>query len=211
MSAVYSSGQSASNLATSHKAVPLRRDLEFVRSDHMEDGPFFWPNKVYTPDRPLDADDLPMYHSSETVPVGVEASPTELIAAWERKNWFSEIRSSYLSTIRYYNGWVPWYGLRPNANWYRASSLGAFADILATYDATPDAEGTKVYVDFPSHRTTNLNPGGRYRWDLRSASPWEINEDTDDVINFTKIHTHLSGAVAVRAEWSMGIPIGGGS
>ena len=87
MSAVYSSGQSASSLATSYKAVPLRRDLEFVRSDHMEDGPFFWPNKVYTPERPLDADDLPMYHSSETVPVGVEASPTELIAAWERKNW----------------------------------------------------------------------------------------------------------------------------
>lgn len=204
--AVYSSPSSGDE-PTSRRIRPVRRDLEFTKSDHCDDGPFFWKGVVWTPERPTDDDGLPMFHSSEEVPEGVTPSEVELVAPWVRKYWFSEIRSSYLSTVRYYNGWIPWYGTRPNPMWYRAHSLGAFADVLAVYDDTPEAEGTRVYVDFPSHRTKNLNPGGRYRWDLRSAIVAATDED-DEPTRFTMIRTHVAGRATVRAEWSMQIPIG---
>lgn len=207
MSAIYCTPGGTTG-PSSRRQTPLRRNLEFVRGDHLYDGPFFWENRVLTPERPLDENDLPMYHASEEVPVDVTASPTELVAAWERKYWFSEIRSSYLSTVRYYNGWVPWYGTRPNQRWYQASSLGAFGDLTATYD--PIEGGTNVIVDYPSDRTQNLNPGGRYRWDLRSASVWSSDE-AGEPINFCKTQTHFSGIVSVQATWTMGIPLGGPS
>jgi hypothetical protein len=184
----------------------MGRDLEFTKGDHCDDGPYFWPGKVWTPSRPVDDDNLPKYHEDETVPEDVVASEIPLVAPWEPRYWFSEIRSSYLSTVRYYNGWIPWYGTRPNPMWYRAHSLAAFADMEATYvDETEDREaGTEVWVDFPSHRTRKMNPGGRYRWDIRSAVPLG---DTADPTGFTYVRTHIAGKVSVRAEWSLGIDI----
>jgi hypothetical protein len=205
MSAVYSTPGSSTG-PSSRSQTPLGRDIELVRGDHLYDGDFFWENVVWTPQRPTDADEFPLYHSSEEVPEGVEASPTELVAPYDRKYWFTEMRSSYLSTVRYYNGWVPWYGTRPNPRWYQSSSLGAFGDVTAVYDT--EEGGTKVYIDYPSHRTDRLNPGGRYRWDLRSASVWSEKADGTPT-SFTKVRTHLSGKVVVRASWTMGIPLGG--
>lgn len=205
MSAVYSTPGTSTG-PSSRRQDPLVRSTSLVRGDHLYDGPFFWENVVWTPERPVDEDELPMFHPSETPPEGVTPSPTALVAVWDRKYWFSEIRSSYLSTVRYFNGWVPWYGTRPNQRWYQSASLGAFADLTAVYD--PEREGTEVYIDYPSHRTQNLNPGGRYRWDLRSASVWEETEDGEP-INYCKVQTHFSGPVTVKATWTMGIPLGG--
>ena len=182
------------------------RSISLVRGDHLYDGPFFWENLVWTPERPVDEDDLPMFHASETVPDGVTASPDALVAVWDRRYWFTEMRSSYQSTIRYYNGWVPWYGTRPNMRWYQSASLGAFGDVTAVYN--PERGGTEVYVDYPSNRTQNLNPGGRYRWDLRSAAVWSEDE-TGHPLNYCKAQTHFSGQVTVKASWTMGIPLGG--
>lgn len=206
MSAIYSTPGSSGSITTFRQR-PRRLDIEFSRSDHFsfDDGAFSFDNVVWTPERPLDADELPMFHASEEVAEGTEPSPTELVAPWDQRFWFSEIRSSYLSTIRYYNGWVPWYGTRPNERWYKASSLGAFADISVVYNT--ETEATDVYLVYPSHRTDDLSPGGKYRWDLRSAAPWRVLED-GTVVNYSKIQTHIRGQVSVTAAWTMGFPIG---
>jgi hypothetical protein len=207
MSAVYSTPGSSGSITTFRQR-PRRLDIEFARSDHFDfdEGAFSWEGVVWTPERPVDADELPMFHADEEVPEDVEeVSPTALVAPWDQKFWFSEIRSSYLTTVRYYNGWVPWYGTRPNERWYKASSLGAFADISAVYNS--ETESTEVYVAFPSHRTDDLSPGGKYRWDLRSASAFRVLED-GTVVNYSKIFTHIRGMVSVTAAWTLGVPIG---
>ena len=184
---------------------PHRRDIGFVRGNRFDDGPFFFEGKVWTNERPLDGDGLPMFHSSEEVPEDVaDVSETELVAPWDRHYWFSEIRGSYLSTVRYFNGWVPWYGTRPNAQWYKASSLGGQMRIIARYN--PERGGTEVFVFLPSNESQALNPGSRYRYDVESARPDRLN-DEGDAMSFTDIRTWLHGNVRVSASWTMNTPI----
>lgn len=183
---------------------PTNRNIEFVKGDQFDDGPFTFPGRVWTPSRPLDADDLPMYHEDETVPEDVEeVSPTALVAPWEQRFWFAEIRSSYLSTVRYYNGWVPWYGTRPNRVWWSQMSLGAWFTVTATYDTEL---GTVVVATLPSGQSTKLNPGGRYRWDMESAKPDEFDSEGLPT-HFIGTKTWLRGSVSVMADWTQRPPV----
>lgn len=183
---------------------PLLRPLSFIQGDEFSDGPFLLPGRVMTPERPEGADGNPMYHSSEEVPVGVTASTDTLVAAWERRYWFADIRSSFLSTVRYHNGWVPWYGTRPGRVWWAQMSLGAYFGINVSYSISDAA--TKVVPVLESGQSMKLNPGASLRWSLESARPSEFDSDGYPVL-FDGIKTWVRGPVFVTADWTLSTPV----
>lgn len=192
-------------LLSPSQAVPLRDDLEIVRGDQV-DLYYLWNNVVYTPERPLDDNDLPMYASSETVPEEVTASPTPLIAPWKQLYWHAEVRNTYLSSIRTFNGWVPWYGRRPDWSWWQGYSLVGIFEVEAVYDA--DKGGTVTHLILPSLSSSKIKPGGHYFWDLESAVPAEWNEeDPPEPIKYTGLKTRVSGRCVVHADWTLSTPI----
>jgi hypothetical protein len=134
------------------------------------------------------------------VPDGVEPSPTELVAPWERRYWFSQVRDSYVSSIRYYNGWVPWYGMRPDWVWWRAASLAATFSATPYYSAADG--GTVVEVALADADSKDIKPHKKYRWDLESARV--KTEDGDGIPTaFEGTRTWVGGRCTVYPEWTI--------
>ena len=178
---------------------PLVRDVDFVAGDEVR-YKFLFTGKVWTRTRPVDGDDLPMYHESETVPEDVTASPTSLVAPWQRRYWFSQVRDSYVSSVRYYNGWIPWYGMRPDWAWWRSASLAATFTAVPTYSVAD--EGTVVEIVLADHLSKKVQPHKKYHWDLESV---EVDtEDGDGVpTSFKATRTWVGGRCTVYPEWTI--------
>ena len=178
---------------------PLVRDIDFVAGDEVH-YKFLFTGKVWTHSRPEGPDGQPMYHESETVPEGVEPSTTALVAPWERRYWFSQVRDSYVSSVRYYNGWIPWYGMRPDWAWWRSATLAA------TFSCTPyysvSAGGTVVEVALADSISKNIKPHKKYRWDLESTRV--KTEDGDGIpTDFEGTRTWVGGRCTVYPEWTI--------
>lgn len=178
---------------------PKIRDIDFVAGDEVE-YKFLFKNEVWTAARPLDSNDLPMYAESEMVPVGITASPTALVAPWERRYWFSQIRDSYVSSVRYYNGWVPWYGMRPDWVWWRSASLAGTFTCTSAY--SEEHEGTIVTILLSDNKSKQIKPHKKYRWDLESVRV--ETEDEDGVPTaFEGTRTWIGGKCTVYPEWTI--------
>lgn len=178
---------------------PKTRDIDFVAGDEVF-YKFLFKGKVWTQGRPLDTDGLPMYHGSETVPDGVEPSPTELVAPWERRYWFSQVRDSYVSSVRYYNGWIPWYGMRPDWVWWQSASLAATFTCVGIY--TDSDEGTVVTMTLSDTASKAVKPHKKYRWDLESVRV--KTEDGDGIPTaFEGTRTWAGGRCVVYPEWTI--------
>jgi hypothetical protein len=159
---------------------PLVRDIDFVAGDEVR-YKFLFKGKVWTSARPEDALGRPMYAATETAPTGVTKSPTALVAPWERRYWFSQVRDSYVSSVRYYNGWVPWYGMRPDWVWWRSASLAATFDCVETYSVSD--QGTVVEMVLPDYLSKNIRPMsliaiflGYFLFAMMSAFGYNANE-----------------------------------
>lgn len=181
---------------------PKVRDIDFVAGDTAV-YTFLFKDVVWTETRPEDEDGLPMYHASETVPVGVDESPTALVAPWVRKVWHSHVRDSYVSSVRYYNGWVPWYGMRPDWVWWKTASLAARFTCTSSYSVAD--EGTVVVIALPDERSKIVKPHKKYRWDLESAefTEYDTTGTTPRPTGFFNTRTWLGGRCTVYPEWTL--------
>ena len=198
MRAPYTRNTAATDVSVGSRK-PRVRDIDFVAGDEVF-YKFLFKNVVWTQGRPLGTDGLPMYHESETVPVGVEPSTTALVAPWERRYWFAQVRDSYVSSVRYYNGWVPWYGMRPDWVWWQSASLAG------TFSATPyysvEDEGTVVEVALADYLSKRIKPHKKYRWDLESVRVEA--EDGDGIPTaFEGTRTWVGGKCLVYPEWTI--------
>lgn len=183
---------------------PIMRSISFVQGDEFNDLPYLIPGRVLTDVRPKGEDGNFMFHESED-PGGETPSSEELVAPWEQRWWFGDVRMAFVSTIRYYNSWVPWYGTRPSRVWWQQMSKGAQFSVGTSYD--PERQLTKVEVRLPSGQSTKLNPGGAYRWSLVSAKPVGWNEDFTSANRFDRQETWVIGDVRVAANWTSSVPI----
>lgn len=198
---------------------PQVDNVSIVKGDQ-KDLKYLFKNVVYTETRPTDGEDLPMYSADEITaethiedlgadPVeGTDYSETRLVADWNQRYWHSEIRSNYISTYRMYNGWVPWYGRRPQWSWWSAASLIGTFVVNPSYSTTE--EGTVVHLILPSMSSAKIYPGDNYSWDLESGIPvWNegLDPDTDDPSAFTALKTWIGGKVTVLQDWTQGTPI----
>lgn len=188
---------------------------------------YLFKNLAFTETRPLDAYDLPMYsadeitagvHTTELDPVAPVVddgtgqvgnySFTNLVVDWRQSFWHAQIRSAYTATYRMYNGWVPWYGRRPQWSWWNRASLRGVFDVTAEYSSTED--GTIVTCILPSLSSSKIYPGDVYAWDLQSSRPvWDegLDPEVDDPSSYTAIRTWVGGSCKVLQDWTHGIPI----
>jgi hypothetical protein len=198
--------------SVSFNDLPIVHDLTFVRGDQV-DRKFFLGGICYTTERPTDEDGLLMYHPSETS--DESASPIALVAPWEQRYWFSEIRSPYAAAMRYYNGWVPFYGTAPrNWTWWNHYSLKGYFICDATYNA--ELGGTEVSIQLKSGQSSSIMPtqNSTYNWDLESAYPsvteeipGEVEGETISVpVYFDNMKTWISGTVTVSGDWTLNTP-----
>ena len=198
MRAPYTRNTTATDVSVGSRR-PKVRDLDFVAGDEASYR-FLFKNVVWTGARPVDDDDLPMYHESETVPEDVTASPTALVAPWVEHHWRSQVRDSYVSSVRYYNGWIPWYGMRPDWVWWRSASLaGTFACSSGYSEAD---EGTVVQITLSDKKSKDIKPHKKYRWDLESAEV-ETRDEDDVPTAYYRTRTWVGGRCAVYPEWTI--------
>jgi len=203
--APYSSNNST--IISPSNGTPLRDDIAFVRGDELT-LKYLWKNIVYTPERPIGEDANPMYHSSETVPEGVTPSDTALVAPWVQRYWHAEVRSIYISTLRYLNGWAPWYGTRPNWVWWQAASLKGVMTVTAEYSSETDKEGTVVTAVLPSIQSAKIYPSpASYRWDLESAKPVAFDDDLNPT-SYESLKTWVNGRATVLQDFTLNTKIG---
>lgn len=130
------------------------------------------------------------------IPDPVSTDPlniNRLAVPWQQRYWFSEIRDTYVSTIRYHNGYVPWYGTWPNWVWWDTYSLAGAFICIAEYD--PVRVGTKVTMLLTSEVARDIRASKNYYWDLESARP--VDSDTFDTIN-----TWVRGRCGVLNDWT---------
>ena len=198
MRAPYTRNTTTTDVSVASRA-PRKRDIDFVAGDEVR-YQFLFKNVVWTPSRPLDDQDRPMYAEDETVPNGITASPTVLVAPWERRYWFSQVRDSYVSSVRYYNGWVPWYGMRPDWAWWRKASLAATFTCGSAYSV--EHGGTVVTILLSDAASKDIKPHKKYRWDLENARVKETDENNDP-ISYEGTHTWLGGRCTVYPEWTI--------
>ena len=119
---------------------------------------------------------------------------TTLAVPWEPRGWFSEIRNTYVSTVRYHNGWVPWYGTWPNWTWWEQYSLaGAF---VCTAEWDRENAATLVTLTLSSAISNRILPSKGYFWDLESARPLDNGV-------YDKVHTWVRGRCEVVNQWTM--------
>ena len=195
--------------------------IKFVKGDQ-KTMKYLFKNIVYTETRPVDDSDLPMYSADEitagthtaeldaaggTGPYveGTDYSATRLIADWEQHYWHAEIRNGYLSTYRMYNGWVPWYGRRPQWSWWNGASLRGYFVVTAEYNDVVDSEGTVVTCILPSKTSRRITPSTSYRWDLESSIPvWDegLDPEVDDPSGYTALRTWIGGKAQVLQDWT---------
>ena len=155
---------------------------------------------MWTNERPEDANGRPMYAATETVPPGVTESPTALVAPWQRRYWFAQVRDSYVSSVRYYNGWIPWYGMRPDWVWWRSASLAATFTAVPYYSHS--AGGTVVEMTLADYLSKKIQPHKKYRWDLESV---EVEDEDGDGVPtaFNATRTWVGGRCTVYPEWTI--------
>jgi hypothetical protein len=196
-----SSSDTQATTKVSLNDAPIPRDITFVRGDQVE-RKFLLTGICYTPTRPVDEDALPMYAVGETPePEVVEVSPSVLVAPWVERHWHSEIRSDFTSTMRYYNGWAPWYGSGPkNWTWWNQSSLKATFGCTAEY--SNEHGGTVVTIYLSSAHSAAIYPNHPYYWDLESARP-AVKDEDDIPIYFDCMKTWIGGRVSVYTDWTL--------
>ena len=184
--------------------LPGPLDIAFVRGDQVN-RKFLLSGICYTAERPLDLDGLPMYSVDEEAPDG-EVSPTALVAPWEERFFHAEIRNGYTSTMRYFNGWVPWYGSAPrNWTWWLQSSLkGIFA---CESEYSEEFSGTVIDIELPSFDSAKILPAHTYSWDLESAHPI-AKDEVGNPTYYDGLKTWLGGNVTVKGDWTLNTPIG---
>lgn len=190
--------------------LPVPKDLIFIRGDQVN-RVFLWTGIVYTPTRPMDSDGLVMYHADEEIdPDDADAvSPTALVAPWEERFWHSEIRDGYVSSMRYYNGWVPWYGTQPrNWTWWNQYSLKGVFTCFADY--SDEHQGTVVSIVLPSSTSAQITPSSTYSWDLQSAHPTEFHEESGAPLRFDNLKTWMGGKVTVKIDSTLNAKISEG-
>lgn len=197
-----SSGSGQTSGAVFFNDLPLKQDISFIRGDQVN-RKFLWGGVVYTRERPVDTDGLPMYHPSE---VPDTASPIPLVAPWEERFWHAEIRNGYMPTMRYYNGWIPWYGSQPrNWTWWLQTSLAGVFECTSEYSDT--YKGTIVSIKLPSEQSVHILPLSSYNWDLESAHPIETDLDGNPT-NYDTLKTWLHGKATVTADYTLLTPVG---
>lgn len=206
-------------------ASPRRDDIAFVKGNQV-DLRYMWQNVVWTDTRPTDAYDLPMYSAAE-VTAGLPAtdgltvedvslvgttpsadwSGTRLIADWQERYWAAELRNGYIATYRMYNGWVPWYGRRPQWQWWNRTSLKGVFEVNATYDL--DLQATVTHAILPSLSSNRIYPSDTYMWDLvvASAATYDETQNPPVPLTFTGLRTMVSGKALVEQNWTQGVPL----
>ncbi len=198
-----SSSDSQTTKQVSLSDPPIPYELAFVRGDQV-DRKFLLSGIVYTAERPQDEGGLLMYAASETA--DESASTTQLVAPWEERWWHAEVRNSYASTMRFYNGWVPWYGTAPtNWTWWDHASYKGRFDCTSEYDSV--LGGTVVSIRMPSERSAVIMPSTQqvYHWDLESAYP--ATKVDDEPVYFDNLHTWIAGGVKVAIDWTLNTPM----
>lgn len=174
---------------------PVRDDLEFVKGDRVRRR-ILIKGVCWTPTRP-EVDGVPIPDPTADNP----ANFGTLAVPWEEHYWFAEIRDTYVSSIRYHNGWVPWYGTYPNIGWWQAHSLkGAFS---CTAEWDQDLVGTIVTLDLPSSVSSHIRASRTYRWDLESAEPNTRDEEDGRPLTFKNVRTWRRGKVSVLNDWTL--------
>jgi len=192
---------------------PIVKDISFVRGDQWE-GEYLFVGKVWTPSRPIDEDGLLLYAEGEIYPeLQGDISPIVLPSPWERTHWFSQIRATYGAAIRYYNGWIPWYGSNPGNWWFRHSKV---AELVCIAEYSDIHGGTIVKLICPSNSTYRIYPSQTaYRWSCIRSQPSVVDatslpEPPDDepiqTTGWANIHTMLAGKVVVDPSWTA-VPI----
>ena len=125
---------------------------------------------------------------------------------WEEHYWWSEIRATYVSAIRYFNGWVPWYGLWPNYTWWDQYSLQAVMLCSAEWDQ--ELGGTVVTVRITSADSLRIRPSKGYHWSVRSGEPVRDPEaeDPDAITGFNNFVTWKRGRATILNTWTLRTP-----
>lgn len=198
MRAPYTRNTTATDVSVGSRK-PRVRDIDFVAGDEVVYR-FLFKGVVWTEERPEDAEGLPMYHGSETVPEGVTESPTALVAPWVEHYWRSQVRDSYVSSVRYYNGWIPWYGMRPDWVWWKSSSLAGTFLTRTEYDDTNG--GTVVVLTLPDTESKDIKPHKKYRWDLESLEV-KTHDEGGVPTEFYRTRTWVAGRCSVYPEWTI--------
>jgi hypothetical protein len=175
----------------------INQDISFIAGDSVHNLSFFFPGICYTMERPTDSTGEPIADPDPTHPFKTNTLPVP----WQQRVWFSEIRNTYVSTIRYHNGWVPWYGTWPNWVWWEKYSLvGAF---YCTSEWDPDRLGTMVTLNLDASMSNMIRPAKTYRWDLESAHPVPPVPPAETVSVFDLINTWVRGNCAVLDQYTM--------
>jgi hypothetical protein len=191
---------------------PMTKPLTAVRGDQWE-GKYLFTGKVWTPTRPIDADGNLLYAASETPPAGETASAMVLPDEWERTNWFSQVRATYTAAIRYYNGWIPWYGLVDQTNWWLRKSKGA--DLVCRSEYSDQYQGTIVTAILSSNGSYRLYPSPNYyKWSLVRGNPSVIqmtdipvpDDQPIEATGWANLHTMVVGPVTINPSWTV-VPI----
>lgn len=167
---------------------PIAKDIRFTRGEEFNDA-FLFQGLCWTPARP-EINGVPIPDPDPSNPLAVGTLPVP----WQQKFWLAEIRDNYLSSVRYYNGWVPWYGTWPNWVWWEQHSLTGVFEVTAEWD--PVNVGTLVRVKLHSAVSNRVRPSRSYHWDLESASGREFDTDGNPT-RFQTIKTWVKGRARV--------------
>lgn len=181
---------------------PDTYDLTLVQGDEREIT-WFIEGICWTSERPTLNGSPLADPDNESNPLHIGTLPVP----WERRFWYSQIRDKYVATVRYRNGWVPWYGTWPNWVWWDANSLIGGFGCTATWDQ--EMQGTLVTMTMESHVSRRMMAHGGYNWDLESAGvATAVGDDllAGDPISFNKVKTWLRGKVNVVTDWTI-IPV----
>lgn len=178
---------------------PKIENLSFIRQDRVTKK-YLFRDVCWTITRPSKANSLGVLvdipDPSPSNPINTGTLPV----AWVEHHWFAEIRDTYVSTVRYHNGWVPWYGTYPNRGWWESWSHKGYFVCTAEWD--PVNQGTLVTVEMPSNVTSKIRPARGYRWDLESAEVNARNPD-DSPATFKNVSTWIRGSVDVIEDWTI--------
>lgn len=173
---------------------PFDYKIKFTRGNE-KTWKFFMPGVCHMPLRPqIDGQDIPDPDPSD--PLGI----THLTVPWEERYWLSEVRDTYVSSARYFNGWVPFYGTWPNWVWWDEHSLKAVMTTEAEWDNVN--KGTIVSVTIRSEWSKRIRPSRSYYWDLESAAASQKDDDGDPT-QFNKIRTFVTGRCEVVNTWTI--------